>query len=401
LAFNAALLALPFVGHHLYVTMTTQKLIDYAPTIGSLRATRAALEDEASHFSSGWDTPRQAVEGLIGKELQDTDSSAARGFLLAAPYILRGSDTAKLRGRFPANATESQRMIAAADMLLEGPVHTRAMDAINAGSANSGAYASMSDPREIANDALRWLEGAPVDFTVLRLTGLALTAGDDADVRLGASVLRIAKSNAKLSAIYLNGLEARLEVAAPAEKVRSALSDALTQDAAAIVDEGAAVGFAFTRARDEASWTALREELRLIASIARRVSPAGAAGLLAHADAPQDLEKLALLAEAGGDMTAAIAKRNPDRLVLRSAKGAINWTPNLVGGVVALAVVVIALLTSIVATVAGAMGAQRALDRTRAPGAPTLSQSIKHMPSSKGAPRKKAAARQRQDVSRK
>jgi hypothetical protein len=345
LLFNAALLASPFAGASLYETLTTTKLIDYTPQPGSLRSTRAALEKEASRFANGWDEPKAALNGLVAKELAEDDAAAARGFMLAAPAILRDREANKVQSHIPANATDQQK-IAAALQMLEGPLRGYVERINGPGRGDGGDFAALGDPRELANDARNWLDGAPVDLTVFRLTGLAMAAEEGDGAQLGASVLRVAKNSARLSAVYLDGLEARLEEAVPLATLRSELAFTF-QDPDAIVDEGAAVALAFSRARDVAGWEALREELNVIAQMARRVSPAGAAGLMAQADTKTDLERLALLAAAGGEMTVAIAKRNPDRLVLRSAKGAINWTPSLAGGLLAVTVLIVTMVSSV------------------------------------------------------
>lgn len=353
LLFNAALLASPFAAASLYETLITTKLIDYTAKPSTVRATRAALEKEARHFSSGWDNPKDALNGLVAKELNEDDAAAARGFMLAAPAILRDREANKVQSHIPANATDQQR-VAAALQMLDGQLR-RDIERINGpGQGAGGDFAALGDPRELANDARTWLEGGPVDVTVLRLTGLAMAADEGDSAQLGASVLRVAKNSARLSNAYLIGLETRLEAAAPLDAMRAQLNDAF-QNPEAIIDEGAAVALAFSRARDPAGWAALREELNVIALMARRVSPAGAASLMAQADTKRDLERLALLAAAGGDMTVAIAKRNPDRLVLRSAKGAINWTPDLVGGLTAIVVLIVTLLSSITLALSAAL----------------------------------------------
>jgi hypothetical protein len=350
LAFNAALFAAPLAAFNLYETTQTTKLLDYTPRQATVRESRRALNAEMARFSRSdprKGRPRDAWNAWVSQELNENDAVAARGFVLAAPLFL--SNTGMGRS---AEGDIAERLRTGADQL-EPVVRSRFL-LVSGSGAGMTSFSALDDPRVVAEHARRWRAGEDVDLFLLRLQGLALTAPEGAEAQFGASVLSIARTAAVLSVPFDAYMTRQLEAAAPTGILLAEI-DAALQASDSMVDPGLAVVQAFQRVRQPEAWAALNHDLNQIAEIARHASPAGGSALLKHADTPVDLERLALVAAAGGEMTVALAKRTPDRLVLKSARGAINWTPRLVIDLAFVAGVLFTLLAAFWAAFSGAL----------------------------------------------
>lgn len=354
LVFNAALFALPVMGAALYQTVTSGNLIDYAPTSATRGDTSRALAAEAARFSRPGEDRRMTWNNLIARELGEGDIAAARGFALSAPAILRGSDAAKIQRQVPPNGDDRDYLEAAIPLI--EPSYARQRFRAVIGSGENAAFDVLGDAQETAMTAQRWRGGESVDYVLFALGGATLGAPDAApdDMRLGASVLKIAKNGARLSPEFASLLDAEVAAAIPPDRLRTEL-DSVFQNPDAVVDEGAAAALAFTRARDPAAWAKLSADLRQIGAAARATSPPGAAQLLAHARTSRDLEKLRLLADAGGERAVAVAKRTPERLILKSARGSIRWTDRLIADIGWTLLAALGLLLSTHAAVLGAL----------------------------------------------
>jgi len=333
LVFNLSLVALPFMAAALYQTVSSGNLIDYTPTKATKASTLRALNAEASRFGRPGEDRKLTWNNLIAREMGEGDVAAARGFALIAPALLRGGDAAKIARQAPATGGDHAYLEAAVPLIEPSYARQRFRSLINAG-AGSASFDVLGDANETAASALRWRSGEAVDYMLFALGGATLGAPDAPtdDLRLGASVVKIAKNGARLSPEFAAALDAEVAAAIPAEKLRSEL-DAVFQNRENIVDEGAAAALAFHRAKEPEAWSRLADDLRLIGAAARATSPLGAAQLLGHARTSRDLERLRLLAEATGERAVAVGKRTPDRLVLKSARGAIRWTDRLISDI--------------------------------------------------------------------
>jgi len=358
LVFNISLFALPFVGAALYQTVSSANLIDYAPTPATRAQTRRALKGEAARFVRADEDRRMTWNNLIARELGAGDIAAARGFVLSAPAILRGSDVARIQRQIPRDGDDRDYLSAAIPLIEPSYARQRFRSVIGAGDS-SAAFDVLADARETAALAQRWRNGEAVDYVLFALGGATLGAPDvdPDDVRLGASVLKVAKNGARLAPEYAARLDGEVAAAIPPERLRTEL-DAIFQNADAIVDEGAAAALAFVRAREPAAWSQLSDDLRQIGAMARATSPSGAAQLLTHARTSRDLERLRLLADATGERAVAIAKRTPDRLILKSARGAIRWSDRLIADIGWTLLAALGFLMSTHAAVFGALRRQ-------------------------------------------
>lgn len=359
LVFNLSLFALPVMGAALFQTVTSGNLIDYAPTPATRADTQRALNAEAARFVRAGEDRRLTWNNLIARELGEGDIAAARGFALIAPAILRSSDAAQIQRQTPRNGGDHDFLNAAIPLI--EPSYARQRFRAVIGSGENIAFDVLGDAQETAATAHRWRGGESIDYVFFALGGATLGAPDAPpnttpdDVRLGASVLKIAKNGARLSPEFSAKLDAEVTAALPPDRLRAEL-DAVFQNREAVVDEGAAAALAFTRARDPAAWATLSADLREIGAAARATSPGGAAQLLTHARTSRDLQKLRLLADATGERVVAVAKRTPERLILKSARGSIRWTERLVTDI---GWTLLAALGLILATHAAVLGALR------------------------------------------
>lgn len=346
LVFNAAALMAPFAGAAFVRSLSSADLIDYAPTPTAIKNTRSALSAEAARFAPrGTENRRQEWNNLIARELSEGDIEAARGFALSAFQILGGSDASRLR-RAMGKGTDDEAMLTAALPLVDQGLRQRFRALIVRNPR--GSFDVLGDARETAAIADRWRSGEQVDVFLFKLGGLTLPAPDAPpdDVRLGASVIKIAKNGAHLTPQFAARIEAAVAAVIPDGRLESELAAAF-QNRAAIVDEGEAAALAFRRARDPGLYTALAADLAHIGAAARAASPAGAAALLAHVRDGRDLRRLELLAIAGAERAVAVGKRSPEGLVMRSARGQLRNNPQLFADALSVA---LALLGMLIAT---------------------------------------------------
>ncbi len=355
LVFNAALFTLPFMAAALFQTVSAGDLIDYTPTAATRRDTQRALRLEAARFVRAGEDRKLTWNNLIARELGEGDIAAARGFALTAPAILRGADVAKIQRTVPRGGGDREYLAATLPLIEPSYARQRFRSVINSGDATS--FDVLGDGREIADTAQRWRTGESVDYVLFALGGATLGATDAApdDLRLGASVVKVARNGARISPEFSAALDAEVMAALPPDRLRAEL-DSIFQDRDAIVDESAAAALAFTRARVPEAWARLSDDLALIGAAARATSPAGAAQLVSHVRDSRDLQRIRLLADAGGERAVAIGKRTPQRLILKAAHGAIRWTDRLVTDI---GWTLLATLGVIIATFAALSGAVR------------------------------------------
>jgi hypothetical protein len=337
LAFNVSVFAAPLAAASLAALVLTTQLVDYSPTEANKRATEKAVAAETKRFLEGAGERREAWSRLVLRELDEGDAAAARGFVLSAPVLLSGGDLSKINRTLRPGADDNDLMYAAAG-LLDQTTADRFRFAGRTGI--DGVFDVLGDSREVANQARRWLAREPMDAFLFALSGatLALGAPDPAtdDARLGGSIIKIARTSARLPQPFAESLEIKLEAAAPPERLRAELAGVF-QSGVTLVDEGAAATLAFSRAIDREAYRVLATDLANVGAIARATSPAGAVQLLRDVDTSEDLVKLRLIAEASRERAVAVSKRSPERLLLKAARGSIAWTPPLVLTLAALA----------------------------------------------------------------
>lgn len=337
LVFNACAILLPVSGAAVVRAFQDPDIIDFTPAPATIAETQKALARELSRFAPLEGSRRENWNNLIAREMAEDDIAAARGFALAAPHLLNGADAAKIRRQVSGGG--DQALVAATLPLIE-PVYARQrFRAVMNRRDDPGAFDVLSDAGEVARMGERWLGGEQIDYFLFALSGATLPAAgiDPArdNIRLGASVVKIARNNARLTPGFTSLIGARIRAAAPPDAVRRAFAETF-QNREAIVDESAAAALAFQRAINAEALDVLRADLAHIGATARAASPAGAVHLLSQAHTEHDLRRIELLAVAGGDRAVAVAKRSASGLALDAARGVIRWDQALVGNLIAM-----------------------------------------------------------------
>jgi hypothetical protein len=356
LVFNASLFAAPFAAASLALALDSNTLIDYSPTEANKRATYRELAREAERFVDGAENRTQAWSGIVLRELDEGDAAAARGFALLAPSMVAGRDNIKLSRALRPGADDNDVLLAVGP-LLEPVAQDRFRFVGRTGV--DGSFDLLGDSRELASQARRWINGEPIDTFLFALNGATLAFGspDPAadDVRLGASVIKIARTSARLPSAFGAAMQDKLDLAAPPFALRGEIESIFRDGGESIADDGAAATLAFSRIVDREAYRGLAADLAEIGAMARATSPAGAVHLLRDADTPEDLAKLRLIAEAGRERAVAIVKRSPERLMLKAARGSFRWSDRIVRDLASMLFVLMGVLLPAFAVVRGAL----------------------------------------------
>lgn len=316
LAFNLGLLAVPVGLFLLVVAMDGVTLVRFEATPAALATARQSIERQAAALIPRDVDRKDALNMLVGREVADGDAEAARGFLMAAGAVLPGPESARLFQSLKANHSDED--LAAAAVRFLDPGLASAYLRIQSGRASGGAGAAfflIGDERDLSVAARRWLEGSRTDEVSLLLSGLtvvdfSLDADSAAAVRVGASLLKSAKAAGRMSDAMSRSLTTALESAIPPTILRQQLEMAFSQPGA-MADEGLAVANSFRASVAALSFQKLVSALRQLRGAAAYTSPAGALHLISQANRPQDFARLHLVAQAGRERAAAVAKRAP------------------------------------------------------------------------------------------
>jgi hypothetical protein len=348
----------------LVVAMDGVELARFEASPAALAQAKASLERHAASLSPREVPREEALEYIVAREVAEGDAEAARGALMSAGAILPGPQSARLFQRLRAGHTDDD-IVNTALRFIEPDLANRFLG-VQGGvpsGAGGGAFFIVGDDRELAGLARRWSQGAQADLVALVLSGLIVTdlglpAADAETLRVGASMLKSAKSAGRLSPELSARLTMALATLAPPASLREKLAAALA-DPAALADEGAAVKSAFAAAIAPAALQKLAPRFAALRAIVAHTSPAGALRLINLAREPADFDRLALLAQAGRERAVLVAKRTSrPAAVLDSAP--VTWrVPGDVA--VALAVLLVGLIALLSATV---MVLKHAVERT-------------------------------------
>ena len=215
----------------------------------------------------------------------------------------------------------------------------------------------IGDSVDLANRLARWLAGEQTDVNVLRLRGFAQIAADAVtrnegasapfnqdDLALGVSVIAAGKRAGRLHPAFARTINSRLDGALPEAELRAAVEVALAQVATSEV-RAERVREAFLSVAQTGGIRRLALELELVSGIAERASPSTAMDLIQFARGRDDLRRLRVITEAGGDRAAALAATMGEDILGLATSGA-RWSRNLYLQVMALAAVGMALIWS-------------------------------------------------------
>jgi hypothetical protein len=333
------------------VTLNEGGAYGYPPTAAAKRATRAEIEHVAVRLLPNGVDRRRGWEALVARELREGDPRAARGFVLSAQTLLSPADAGRIDRQVGARASDAD-IAAAAEELLSNETRgefseaARWMAQSDASDRDPAAFLVLGEERDLAQQARDWLSGRDPDHLTLALVGVgaALGEGVGARVALGASALKDARRANRLGRGLALGLEAAAERAVPPDRLRAALLTA-TSDPSTLADEGRLAANAFRSVVDHEGMEALKRHLAEVGDMAAATSSRGAARLLAQARDLNDLPRLRLVAQSGGDRAVAVAKRLRDGEPLaEAAHGSIHWTQPLALTAIALAAALIGVL---------------------------------------------------------
>ena len=404
LLFNSLLLLLAVLGARIMTNAYTAESVGDVPDIQAKTETRRAIDESFQTIVPKGNVARAFWADQISRELAARDFSAARGYLLAAPVMLERDDGRAILAAADAEeaGSQDQRLVKAALLFL--PNETRAEyeraieppriemdtsgedggipsdddmtdradtdaagDASEAGPAPDGAgedgageevpdedlyaprrasaFSMVGDRTDLVRRAQRWINGDAVDSMQIRLSAIGLVslpgARDDLDYARAISVLKAAGRAKRLRPDYREYLTDRIDLAMPEERAFATVRDALAQVAPMSQLEDMVIA-AFEETIVPEGLRRLESDLQAIDRIAALTSPSGAVTLLETADSPEDVRKLQLIAEAGGDRAVALTKQIGPR-VLKLAQIGIKWSLNLALQIMALAAISMAL----------------------------------------------------------
>ncbi|MEQ9315169.1 MAG: hypothetical protein RLN72_04910, partial [Henriciella sp.] len=211
-------------------------------------------------------------------------------------------------------------------------------------------------PGDLVRRSQRWVNGEQVDSLTLRLIAISLLKSDDETqgpmYAEATSVIRAASRARRLTPEYAEYLQARVDRAMPQSDALAALRNALSTVAPMSQLEGQVID-AYATAVNTDGLQRLERDLRAIARLSDLTSPTGAVTLLETADSPEDIRKLQLVAEAGGDRAVALTKQIGPRIIGLAQIG-VKWSLELVLQLMALAGIGVALAWTAISAVSNA-----------------------------------------------
>jgi len=185
------------------------------------------------------------------------------------------------------------------------------------------------DLRDIHKEGSKYLEGKGYDHFVLgiSLVGVGLSAsqvvslGSTTGLKVGASLLKVAKKTGKLSKPFLKSLSGTLDKAVDMKALRSLKLEALLHPKAAAKQISKSIDMHM-----------LKPLLNDISVIKQETSLIDTVDLLKYVDTPKDLSKIAKISAKYKKQTKGVMKVIGKR-ALRLVKGGIKWTAKLLWAV--------------------------------------------------------------------
>lgn len=391
LIFNALLLLIPVLAINVMSATFAGEPQSDEPTAESIAETRKAIESAFEELSVTGEDSRTFWAGLVSRELEARNVSAARGFLLAAPQLLGREDARAIRAaaKVDPSGSEDQRLLRAALLFLpndvrvgyEASARPRGTDLITpldaleleagsgpvdgaAGAAFPGTLTAASfDPvrdmtrspefsvlgtvEDLADRSRAWVRGDRQDAAEFKLAGIAMAVDasllgtTDTRVTKAASVIKMALRSGQLDPQYARLLSQRIDSAIPDDVLSAKLETALA-DVAPLRVRAERVQAAFATSTDPRVAARLGPELNQIGRIVEVTSARGALTLMSHARSASDVRKARLIADAGGDRAVALASMLGDRVFFLTGM-TVQWSITTILLVMALAAAVMAL----------------------------------------------------------
>lgn len=256
----------------------------------------------------------------------------------------------------PADTTDTAETSDPADPDTAPETDAEDEDAVAVPTARSTAFSLVGDRMDLVRRSQRWVNGEQVDSLTLRLIAISLLDTDDqtrAEMYAKAtSVIRAASRARRLTPDYAEYLRARVDRAMPQSDALAAIRSALSTVAPMSQLEEQVID-AYATAVNTDGLQRLERDLRAIARLSDLTSPTGAVTLLETADSPEDIRKLQLVAEAGGDRAVALTKQIGPRIIGLAQIG-VKWSLELILQLMALAGIGVALAWTAVSAVSNA-----------------------------------------------
>ena len=372
--FNSLLILLPVIASNTVRKAYEGVGVAEQPTIDAIMQTSDRIDEELEDIAPHENNRKLPFwQDKVQQSLEDKDTDALRGYLLAAPSMLGNDLGRQVRARAEAESkgTADERLIRAAlqkvpeslarsieyeiglpqaQIVIAEPEavaeagpgdETAASDEEEIGEVEQAGARTALDWRfrllgsfaDLAGMSQRWASGDTSDAIVFKLTGIGLVQQgisdglSDANIR-AVSIVKSASRSKRLTPQFTEYLDARTNTAAPRDVLRPAVEAALKEVATTDV-RGAKVRDAFAAAIDPAGLAVLEGDLEQIDKIATLTSPSAALTLLSVVEDGTDLRRARMLAEAGGMRAVALVKeRGP--AALRVADAGVRWDNSMV-----------------------------------------------------------------------
>ncbi len=387
LLFNSLLLLLPIFAAQIVWSAYTTNAITDPTSIEARTETESEIQTAFDALKVENGDERDAWAARIDETLKNREFSAAHGYLLAAPHMLsvRDSNAIDAAATAERSGSEDQRLARAALLFLPndvranyerviapprpdiesgiaieeddpgetGPAEVEESDGklegagnpdeavelvASAGEANTAldtkrAFSILGDGADLSRRSQLWLAGEDVDDLQLRLRALGLIVAssdsNDRDAFVSAvSVLRGAQRANRLNERFERYIRTRVDDALPTVALRANLAEAIepvlptSQRAELVVN-------AYKTTINAEAMNRLTRDMTSISRLAELTSSTGAIRLVEQVSSPEDMRRILLITEAGGDRAVALSRElGPD--VLELAQIGVKWSTGLV-----------------------------------------------------------------------
>jgi hypothetical protein len=350
LIFNAALCVAPFIGASAVKIAYGEDKPQYDTSPEALTATLQAMDSRFAHLATAGDgSPREVWAQYVREELEANDAAGVRGFLLAAPAMLKGQDGESLKARLAvANGGGEQTLIDAALAYLPEDVQENyekrnvpavsvfqnaapvqpgsATDDPAAPAENTQTFSVLGDLRDLARTAANWVHEAKIDEFAFTLAGVGLTLADP-ESREGASLALSARRAQRLDPKFEAYLQRKLYAAVAPARIKRALAGEF-QGEFGYVANTPVIERVFKTSVDRAALESLEADLKVIRDISHETSPVSTVALLSQVKDGGDLRRARLVAKAGHDRAVALARYDGENF-LDTARIVVNWSNGL------------------------------------------------------------------------
>jgi hypothetical protein len=348
LIFNAALCVAPFIGASAVKIAYGEDKPQYDTSPEALAATSQAMDARFTHLATAGDgSPREVWAQYVREEIQANDDAGVRGFLLAAPAMLKGQDGESLKARLAvADGGGEQSLIDAALAYLPEDVqeayekHTTPAVSLLQNAAprpdtatadeqpaeNAPTFSVLGDLRDLARTAANWVHEAKIDEFAFTLAGVGLTVADP-ESREGASLVLSARRAQRLDPKFEAYLQRKLYAAVAPARIKHALAGEF-QGEFGYVSNTPVIERVFKTSVDRAALESLESDLNVIRDISRETSPISTVALLSQVKDGGDLRRARLVAKAGHDRAVALARYDGENF-LDTARVVVNWSNGL------------------------------------------------------------------------